>query len=535
MRSKLQRTAAGLIAAVLLFCTLPVWAASWGTQTGQITVEFDANGGRGQLPAPLSGTQGAQLTLPDTRLGSPQDTQGLHFAGWSVRPGAEQPDYQPGDTISLTRDSTLYAVFSREPSTFSKRPVESPASPSGNPAFTLRTEVHQKYMDGGADGLFHPAQSLTRAELAQMLYQIVVDRPAAGAAFSDVAPEAWYAPAVGAIAGLDILRGYPDGSFRPDQPVTRAEAAAALAQLTSAPGNASFADVPAGHPYYAAISAAGACGLFSGDADGNFNPDAPLLRSEAAVVFNKLTGRSPDLDALRANPNIRFFPDVPTTHWAYAQIMEAAVSHDHIQGKNGTESWRNIQSEPTVLTDGFHRINGWLYCVSGGYFLRSTSSGYFTFDGEGRYTTGDSALDQQLNALVDSLTNDSMDRDAKLRALFNYVRDHFTYLKRPLIEKGQTGWEPEYASAFLRMGKGNCFSFSALYCLLAREVGQPAYTVVGGLGKNANPHGWVEIELDGVTYMFDTQLEWRYLHDYGRKGYDLFKFRPEKARFIYTR
>ena len=128
-----------------------------------------------------------------------------------------------------------------------------------------------------------------------------------------------------------------------------------------------------------------------------------------------------------------------------------------------------------------------------------------------------------------------MARDEKLRALYNYVRDNFTYLKRPLVDKDQTGWEPEYASAFLSMGKGNCFSFSALFCLLAREVGQPAYPVVGKLGKNASPHGWVEMALDGAVYMFDPQLEWRYLHDYGKSGYDLFKVLPQDARFIYAR
>ena len=59
--------------------------------------------------------------------------------------------------------------------------------------------------------------------------------------------------------------------------------------------------------------------------------------------------------------------------------------------------------------------------------------------------------------------------------------------------------------------------------------------VVGGLGASNSPHGWVEINLDGTTYMFDPQLEWRYLHDYGRTGYNLFKMLPSKARFTYIR
>ena len=128
-----------------------------------------------------------------------------------------------------------------------------------------------------------------------------------------------------------------------------------------------------------------------------------------------------------------------------------------------------------------------------------------------------------------------MTRDQKLRALYNYVRDNFTYLRRPLVSKGQTGWEPAYAEEFLNLGRGNCYSFSATFCLLARELGLPAYTVVGGLGRSASPHGWVEINLDGTVYMFDPQLEWRYLHDYGRTGYNLFMMLPSRARFTYIR
>ena len=59
--------------------------------------------------------------------------------------------------------------------------------------------------------------------------------------------------------------------------------------------------------------------------------------------------------------------------------------------------------------------------------------------------------------------------------------------------------------------------------------------MVGARGASNSPHGWVEMELDGTVYMFDPQLEWRYLHDYGRTGYDLFKMLPSHARFTYIR
>ena len=529
----MRRIAAVVLSAVLF--TLPASSAavppSLVPSAVQVTVRFHANGGMGYVPQPIQAEQGTQITIPQDCLGSPMGIGGWYFAGWSQRSSAGSPDYLPGDVLSPVKDMDLFAVFSQDhPDTSAGRPITTQPS-----SLTLKSGAHTKYMNGSEDGLFYPNRAVTRAEMAQMLYNIVSDRPAAGAGFSDVPSDAWYAQAVESMAGLGILEGYADGSFRPGQAITRAESAQAMARLIPAGGEGrSFADIPSDHPNYAAISTAGGYGLFHGDDHGNFNPSASLLRSEAAVVFNKLLGRSPDPSAIYST-SLRYFPDVPSSHWAYGQIMEATVSHGHTATAAGGERWQDIQHEPVALSDGFHRIGGRLYYVKNGQFLRSATLDCFEFDAEGRYTTGDADLDVKLNALVEEKTSPSMSRDQKLKALYNYVRDNFTYLKRPLVAVGRTGWEPEYASSFLSMKKGNCFSFSALFCLLAREVGQPAYTVVGGLGKNASSHGWVEIRLDGTVYMFDPQLEWRYVYDYGRKSYDLFKFLPQNARNTYTK
>lgn len=540
MEQKLRRWAAALLAAVLLCCALSVQTLAPGQvmAASQVTVSFHASGSGTEAPAPMSVEQGGQIILPQTQLSSPMGMTDLYFAGWSEHISASVPDYLPGDALYLTRSMDLYAVFTRTPpsvgpgdSSFGQTTQPSQSQPA---SFTIKTGPHTKYMSGGDDGLFHPSQSLTRAEMAQMLYNIVAERPSRGAGFSDVPSNSWYAPAVNAMAGLGILEGYSDGSFRPNQPITRAESAKALANLIPSGGQPrTFRDVPASHPACAAISAVGNYGLFTGDPNGNFNPDAGFQRAEAAVVFNKLLNRTPDLSAAYSR-NLRYFPDVPTSHWAYGQVMEASTTHGHTPTAYG-EQWRDVQAEAVPLADGYYRFCGRLYCVSGGQFLRSATQECFTFDAEGRYTTGDTELDERLNALVEQYTNDSMTRDQKLRALYNYCRDSFSYLKRPLVEVGSTGWEPGYASSFLSMGKGNCYSFSSLFCLLARNLGQPAYTVVGGLGKKAAPHGWVEIRLDGTVYLFDPQLEWRYVHDYGYKSHNLFKILQKNAPHIYTK
>lgn len=411
------------------------------------------------------------------------------------------------------------------------------------------TGIHTKYMNG-SDGWFFPEQAVTRAELAQMLMGVVADVPASSPWFSDVSPDSWYAPAVQCAAGLGLMTG-ENGLFRPDAPATRAECAAALALVLpyGAPGYRTFPDVRSGYWAYEAISRVATYGLFLGDSTGNFYPDSGLKRCEAVAVFNRLLGRTPDMTYLAAHATAndipRTFPDVPQSHWAYWDIMEATVTHQCAVGQAGAEQWLSAVHEPSLptqqpsvppsptLPDGPRRIDGRLYWIVNGEPARNQNISGLYFDENGCYTTGNAELDGRLNAIVEELTNDSMTRDEKLEALFNYVRDHYTYLKRPLISKDQTDWEPEYALYFLQNGKGNCYNFSAAYCLLCRELGLPAYTVVGSALNS--PHSWVEIVLDGSPYIFDPQLAWRYLHDWDKTGYNFFKQPAGSTTVQYTR
>ena len=186
--------AAGLLAAAFLFCSVPVQALALEPAAqiaaAQVTIRFDVNGGSGSPPAPLSGEQGERLALPGDRIAAPHGAEDHVFTGWAARISAQTPDYRPGDPIVLTADQTLYAIFEKKSAQQSLKPDQSPSQPPKRDGpFTLREGEHQKYMDGGSDGLFHPAQALTRAELAQMLYNIVVERPSMGASFGAVPPE----------------------------------------------------------------------------------------------------------------------------------------------------------------------------------------------------------------------------------------------------------------------------------------------------------------------------------------------------------
>lgn len=405
---------------------------------------------------------------------------------------------------------------------------------------------HSSYMNGNERGEFQPERAMTRAELAQMLSAVVADQPSGVPSFSDVPSDAWYAPAVGQVAGLGLMTGIK-GAFRPGDAATRAEFASALVLLLpyDAVGRRAFPDVSPSHPAYEAICRTAAYGLLNGDDKGNFRPDDVLRRCEAAVVFNRLLGREADAWTITHMSGLCRFTDVPASHWAYTEILEATVSHRWTYNLDGSEGWVSvsIEANPTYdplppvqnpsnpaagLSDGPHRVDGHLYWVRGGDFVRDEQVNALYFDENGWYTTGNEDLDQRLNALVDQYTNDSMTQDQKLRALFDYTVNNFTYLRRPLVSKGTTGWEPGYALWFLQNGKGNCFSFAAAYCLLCRELGLPAYTVVGASGNANSPHGWVEIVMDGSVYMFDPELQWYYNNNTSKKV-NLFKMSPSNV------
>lgn len=446
-------------------------------------------------------------------------------------------DDQVAVVTRTTREERLSRPVESEAPDESAQPAESEAPAGEAPApavkLTLRAD-HGKFMDGYSDGYFHPDSYLTRAQAAVMLYRCLPEDVSAtpAAPFADVAADAWYATEVNTLGALGVIAPDGSGNFRPDDYISRGELAMMLSPVVDAqPGENPFADVNVWQAAYQAILITHAAGIFQGRDDGLFHPGAPLTRAEAAASFGRLLGRDPDPAAIVDLLPLRF-PDVTPSFWAYADIQEASISHDADTSGDGAETWTAWTEERTVLPDNFYRIGGRLYQVSGGKFLHDVTAGVFTFDAAGRYTTGSDYLDAAVNDLVEEYHDSSLTREQNLRVLYNYVRDNFSYLKRPIYGTA-VGWEPEAAEAFLQSGKGNCYCFSALFTFLARELGYPAQPVPGYLGRSRQDHCWLVIPEGGVNYMYDPQLEWRYLHDRGQSGYDLFKMDPDHTPFSY--
>ena len=210
----------------------------------------------------------------------------------------------------------------------------------------LETGQHNAYLSGYPDSTFGPDRNMTRAEVAQMFYALLLDKDVTiTASFSDVPADAWYAKAVNTLASLGMLGGYPDGTFRPDAPITRAEFAAIALAFAYDPVNAScsYTDVNTAAWYYIYVAQATTYGWIGGYPDGTFRPNNSITRAEVCVIVNNMLGREADQDYIdRSSAALADFVDLSGSHWAYYTIMEATNTHDYTSTSAG-ETWDNVK------------------------------------------------------------------------------------------------------------------------------------------------------------------------------------------------
>ena len=203
----------------------------------------------------------------------------------------------------------------------------------------LETDEHNAFLSGYPDGSFQADKNMTRAEVAQMFYALLLDKNVTiTKSFSDVPTDAWYAKAVNTLSSLGMLGGYPDGTFRPDAPITRAEFAAIALAFAYDPASAScsYTDVSANAWYYTYVAQATTYGWIGGYPDGSFRPNNSITRAEVAVIVNNMLGRDADESYINRNADeLVSFVDLSKNHWAYYTIMESTNSHDYTASSNG--------------------------------------------------------------------------------------------------------------------------------------------------------------------------------------------------------
>ncbi len=184
-------------------------------------------------------------------------------------------------------------------------------------------EYHQAYIVGYPDGTFKPDRSITRAEMAAILARVHgPSREAEGDTeiYPDVATDHWARAAIGKAIQGGLLSSYPDGTFQPEKAITRAEMAAIISRwlYLSGSGSHQFTDI-SGYREEQAIAQVKEAGIFSGYPDGTYRPEQGLTRTEAVVVINRILNRGPLYGV--SEPA---WPDVPSDCWAFGHIEEAS-------------------------------------------------------------------------------------------------------------------------------------------------------------------------------------------------------------------
>ncbi|MFR8430282.1 S-layer homology domain-containing protein [Evtepia sp.] len=213
----------------------------------------------------------------------------------------------------------------------------------------LNTEDHYAYIVGYEDGSVQPEGDITRAEVATIFFRLLTDESrdefwSQTNDYTDVPADAWYNNAVSTLSNAGIIDGYEDGTFKPDGNITRAEFATIAVRFFEATydGGDLFSDI-AGHWAQDYINEAANAGIVDGYPDGTFRPQQYITRAEAMTMVNRTIDRHPDADHLLED--MITWPDNPETAWYYEQVQEATNSHEYTMNTDDEQNPYEIWTE----------------------------------------------------------------------------------------------------------------------------------------------------------------------------------------------
>ena len=362
----------------------------------------------------------------------------------------EAGQIEHGETVTLEEDAYFAAVY----------------------GIALIRDEHVPYLFADELGLFRPYAPLTRGDAARMLYALMAVKIEDAPNFYDVSPKANYAQATAALGELGFVT---EQLFRPKAPITTGDLYLWLAHFAPEAGEkAAFADVDETSPYYEACCALAEQGWINSGEHSVVRPERSLSRLDAAELMNRVLGREAHPEAL--DLDYSGFYDLPHGSVRVRHIMEAVLPHEYTLD-GGEERWTSARV-PKPLIDGF--------------------------------TSGDRELDVRIRDILDEQLTDDMTLEEKLRCLYDYIRDNYKYRRGELYKMGDTSWVTAEAKKMLTEQRGNCYSFAAALCELYRAIGVDARVYSGYI--TGSPHGWVEAELDGETYIFDVEMEYASLY-----------------------
>lgn len=227
-------------------------------------------------------------------------------------------------------------------------PIETPTKKDEDPTGVgrwLNRKDHIRFLSGYPNGTFAPNANMTRAEAAQMFYNLLLDKDVKlTATFTDVPDSAWYSVAVRTLGSIGVLKEV-GGAYEPERDITRAEFTEIAMNFAYKPDAAKvhFTDVAKDAWYYDCVTGAAHYGWIGGYPDGSFKPDKTITRAEVTAIVNRMLGRSADEAFVQKNlSSMTQFGDLTTAHWAYYYIMEATNPHDYEMKTTG-EKWTALR------------------------------------------------------------------------------------------------------------------------------------------------------------------------------------------------
>ena len=285
------------------------------------TLHYESNGGAA-YPSEryLAGTV---VILDKTPL-----REGYAFTGWY----SEAELTTQLNTVRMDKNRTVYAGWSATPA----------------PAW-LNSDDHFAYVYGYPDGRVGPLNNITRAEVAAIFYRLLrkdirMESQTTENSFDDVPADAWYVTEVSTLARLGVFVGRTTDVFAPDAPITRAEFATVCARFdqSGAAEDRDFSDI-GGHWAEQYIRQAAALGWVQGYPDGTFGPDRPITRAEAVTMINRVLRRNPgSKDDLLSG--MKVWPDNPEGAWYYLEVQEATNGHEFHRKADGHEKWTVVSA-----------------------------------------------------------------------------------------------------------------------------------------------------------------------------------------------
>ena len=327
--------------------------AVWREQS--VTLSYEPNDA--ELGSVSSASETVDAVTGTAKGSIAQPKSGARFDGWYSADGtllSTDLKFVPTRADgAVWQGTTYYAHFSakRSPSTPSTpaKPDETKPTLAPIPEM-LNGEDHYAYLLGYEDGTVRPNGSISRAEVATVLFRLLKDDVRAqnltkDNAYSDVSDTAWYAAAVSTLSKMGVISGYPDGTFRPNAPITRAEFAAMIARFdeTAKSADTPFTDI-SGHWAENAIGKAYGNGWVEGSSKTVFCPESNLTRAETATLLNRVLHRLPEKESdLLANQIV--WPDNPETFWGYLAIQEATNSHEYERKADGVHETQTAKRE----------------------------------------------------------------------------------------------------------------------------------------------------------------------------------------------